>query len=230
MITWLSGWAQGIIVAVIIATIIELILPNGSSKKYIKVVIGIYILFTIVVPVISKFKGNRFNINEMLDTMEYEEKLDQNDNTISSKLNANNSRTIKDIYISNLTTDIEAKLKEKGYGTVSTNIEIKDDENYAIEKISLNLYKMKETIEKDSVSSNIEKVNIEVENIKIEDSGITSNESGSEDKDRQNSINGSNENNKEKNNGSVLTSNEKHEIKEYLSKTYDIETKNIDIS
>ena len=53
MISWLSKWAQGIIVAVIIATLIELILPNGSSKKYVKVVIGIYILFTIISPVIE---------------------------------------------------------------------------------------------------------------------------------------------------------------------------------
>lgn len=48
MIDFLSNWAQGIIVAVIIATIIEMILPNGSSKKYVKVVVGIYILFTII--------------------------------------------------------------------------------------------------------------------------------------------------------------------------------------
>ena len=37
MIEWITNWAQGIIIAVIIATIIEMILPNGSCKKYIKV-------------------------------------------------------------------------------------------------------------------------------------------------------------------------------------------------
>lgn len=36
---WFSSWAQGIVVAVIIGTIIEMILPEGSSKKYIKVVV-----------------------------------------------------------------------------------------------------------------------------------------------------------------------------------------------
>ena len=35
MIDWISTWAQSIIIAVIIATIIEMILPSGSSKKYI---------------------------------------------------------------------------------------------------------------------------------------------------------------------------------------------------
>ena len=59
---WVSGWIQGIIIAVIISTIIEMILPEGNSKKYIKVVIGVYILFSIVSPVISKVTGNSFNL------------------------------------------------------------------------------------------------------------------------------------------------------------------------
>ena len=32
MVAFISNWAQGIIVAVIIASIIEMILPEGSSK------------------------------------------------------------------------------------------------------------------------------------------------------------------------------------------------------
>ena len=48
LINWITNWAEGIIVAVIIGTIIEMILPNGKSKKYIKVVIGIYILNMII--------------------------------------------------------------------------------------------------------------------------------------------------------------------------------------
>lgn len=230
MITWLSNWAQGIIVAVVIATIIELILPNGNSKKYIKVVIGIYILFTIISPVIRKVKGNNFDINEILSAKEYEQKLAQNDNTIWSKFEANNNRSIKDIYISNLTADIEAKLKEKGYKSTSTTIKIKDDENYTIEKISLALYKNKETVEQNSKSANVEKVKIEVEAIEIENNSVTSDESGKEEKNKQNNMNDSSEKNKEKNNGGALTNSEKQEIKEYLSKTYDIATKNIDIS
>ena len=52
MISWISSWAQGIIMAVIIGAIIEMILPEGNSKKYVKIVIGVYILFTIISPVI----------------------------------------------------------------------------------------------------------------------------------------------------------------------------------
>ncbi len=204
MISWLSKWAQGIIVAVIIATLIELILPNGSSKKYVKVVIGIYILFTIISPVIEKLKNDDFGINEILNTQKYEEELAKSDNTISAKLESNNSRTIKDIYISNLTIDIQTKLKEKGYEVISANIKIKDDENYTIEKIIINLNKIEnEKNEKD----NIENVNIEKIQIK-----------------ENNATNNINENAK------TLTESQKKEIKDYLSKTYDIDAKNIEIS
>lgn len=54
VISFISSWAEQIIVAVIIATIIEMILPNGNNKKYIKVVIGIYVLFTILSPILGK--------------------------------------------------------------------------------------------------------------------------------------------------------------------------------
>ena len=51
MISLFSSWARGIVIAVVVSTIIEMILPNGSSKKYVKSVIGIYILFVIISPV-----------------------------------------------------------------------------------------------------------------------------------------------------------------------------------
>ena len=36
MVKFINSWAQGIILAVIIATIIEIILPEGNNKKYVK--------------------------------------------------------------------------------------------------------------------------------------------------------------------------------------------------
>lgn len=147
MIEFLSSWAQGIIVAVIIATLIEMILPNSSSKKYVKVVIGMYILFTIVSPIIKKLGGKDINLNT-INIEKYEQQISKSDNTISRKFEDNNTRSIKDIYVSNLKADISAKLKEKGYEIDTSDIQIKDDENYTIEKITLKLIKMEQNREK----------------------------------------------------------------------------------
>ena len=71
MIDWISNWAGAIIVVVMIGTIIEMILPEGNSKKYIKVVIGIYVVFSIVTPVINKFTGKEVSVSDALDLGEY---------------------------------------------------------------------------------------------------------------------------------------------------------------
>ena len=82
MIEFMSSWAEQIVLAVIVATIIELILPKNKNKKYIQMVIGIYVLFNIISPiyldeleeiVISKFQENGFEvakckIDAILDT------------------------------------------------------------------------------------------------------------------------------------------------------------------
>lgn len=196
MIEFLSSWAQGIIVAVIIATLIEMILPNGSSKKYVKVVIGMYILFTIVSPIIKKVGGKDINLNT-INIEKYEQQIAKSDNTISRKFEDNNTRSIKDIYVSNLKADIFAKLKEKGYEIDTSDIQIKDDESYTIEKITLKLIKMEQKQEKNN--------EIVINTVEI---GNTISQKDSK----------------------TLSDDEKQEVKDYISETYDIDKKNINIS
>lgn len=196
MIEFLSSWAQGIIVAVIIATLIEMILPNGSSKKYVKVVIGMYILFTIVSPIIKKLGGKDINLNT-INIEKYEQQISKSDNTISRKFEDNNTRSIKDIYVSNLKADISAKLKEKGYEIDTSDIQIKDDENYTIEKITLKLIKMEQKQGKNN--------EIVINTVEI---GNTISQKDSK----------------------TLSDDDKQEVKDYISETYDIDKKNINIS
>ena len=63
MIENISTWAEQVIIAVIIGTILEMILPKGNSKKYIKTVIGIYILYIIISPVITLGSGQDLEID-----------------------------------------------------------------------------------------------------------------------------------------------------------------------
>lgn len=217
MIEWLNEWAQGIIVAVIIATIIELILPKGNSKKYVKVIVGIYILFTIISPVIAKVKGNELNVNEILDTAKFEKELEKSNSKISEKLESNNSRSIKDIYVSNLTTDIKNKLKEKGYNVVSSSINVKDDKNYTIEEINLDVNKIEN--EQADNQKNEQEVN-RIESINIEKVKIRVDTDNTMDNTEESKIINKN----------TLTEVQKNEIKEYLSTTYNIDIKNIILS
>ena len=53
MINFLSNWIEGIAIAAIIASIFEMIIPNGNIKKYIKVILGIYVVFSIIAPFVD---------------------------------------------------------------------------------------------------------------------------------------------------------------------------------
>ncbi len=137
---WISGWIQGIIIAVIIGTIIEMLLPDGNCKKYVKVVIGVYILFSIVSPVITKFTGNEFRVSDIYDINTYIEVSAK-----SSQENIENSQQnqIKQVYITNLKNDMKQKIQEKGYSVKSLTLEISNDEQYTLKKIFAQVSKRK---------------------------------------------------------------------------------------
>ena len=202
MINWLSNWAQGIIVAVIIATIIEIILPQGEIKKYVKVVIGIYILFTIVSPIIEKVYGSNINVNNVLDTSKYIEEMETSNNKVAKELNSNNSRTIKDIFTQNIEEDIKSKLKEKQYNVTSLYVKVKDDENYTIEQIKMSIDKIKN----DSNNEETNKISVSINEIVISNTAT------------ENSSN------------NRITEKDEKEIKEYLESTYGVKSNAIIIN
>lgn len=205
MISFLKTWINQIIVAVIITTIIEMILPNGNNKKYIKMVIGLYILFTIIQPVITKFTGDSIDISNF----DYKKYFNSDVLETSSKdFENNNSKLIKQAYINNIKEDIENKIEQKGYKLINCNINILDDETKetygAVQSISLKI--KKQTNKVDKSSSNI----IKIENINVGTNNNTLNTNTTEKSD--------------------ISSDEKKQIIQYLSEEYSVDTKNIVIN
>lgn len=208
MVSFLSTWAEQIIVAVIIATIIEMILPSGNNKKYIKAIIGVYILFTIISPILGKIT----NID--LDNIDYEKYFKELDTsqTISQSLTQNNDKSIEEIYENNIKQDMKAKLKEQGYivENIDLNIEFKNEVNYGkINSVNLSVYK---TEESEETSENSKTNTITVDKVEKVTIGNTIK-------------NTSNNQNKEN-----IKESEKNEIKKYISSIYEVTKKNIKIN
>ena len=155
MISFFSRWAQGIIVAVILATIIEMILPKGTCQKYIKVVIGMFVLFTIISPVIQAI-SNGEDFAEIFNLSDYEKIIEQSEDEISDKIKENNQRSIKDLYVSKLKENIKSGLQNKGYDVNSCVVQVKDDENYTIEKIKLTIQKSENKRQDEIVINKVE--------------------------------------------------------------------------
>lgn len=156
---WISGWIQGIIIAVIIGTIIEMLLLDGNCKKYVKVVIGVYILFSIVSPVITKVTGNEFRVSDIYDINTYIEVSAK-----SSQENIENSQQnqIKQVYITNLKNDMKQKIQEKGYSVKSLTLEISNDEQYTLKKIVAQVTKRKN--EENNEVKGVNEINITISN------------------------------------------------------------------
>lgn len=163
MIKFINSWAQGIILAVIIATIIEIIIPEGNNKKYVKTVIGLYILFTIIYPLITKISGNKIDFNSIIATATKE--TYQYDNLISDSIETNTY--IENTYKNKLKEDIKNKVEEKGYTILELNIyvETKNEDIYGqINSIVMELNKTEK--EKQDINSinKIEQVSIKISN------------------------------------------------------------------
>lgn len=155
MVNWLNTWAQRIIIVVIICTIIEMILPEGKNKKYIKIVMGIYVVFTIISPIIAKI-----NNKEKIDLEKY---LDVNvsNETIETSATVDTNKYIEEVYKEKLKEDVKEKLLNINYKTKSVNLEIetKNDNTYG-SILSLEVTVNKEKEEESENTIRINKVTI----------------------------------------------------------------------
>lgn len=207
-----NSWLQGIIVAVVISTIIELIAPSGNTKKYIKVVLGMYIVFNIITPIINQFSDSEFEISSIINIEQYTKKMDNyKENADSVDIDSTNDKNIKQIYVSNLKNDMKMKLEDRGYCVKKILIDIENDESYTLKSISLVLEK--EDIEEKQKEEEMNKVVInEIEKVNIQIGNNISDE----------------ENQKEEK--SSITEKDKKEVKNYLSSVYEINEKQITIT
>lgn len=198
-------WAQGIIIAVIIATIIEMLLPSNSNAKYVKVVIGMFVLFTIISPVINKFKNNN---KELINADDYI-KNSNNKSVETSNINLSNENTIKRMYEENLKVDIKSKVNQKGYTTGDVNLEILDNGEYTLNKIEFRVTAKNNVSNNNQENSanNTTTIIENIENIKVSLGGSSKDEKKEE--------------------KSVISESEKRKLREYLSGVYEVNEKNI---
>lgn len=205
---FLNTWLQGIIVAVVIATIIDMIMPNGSSRKYVKVVLGIYVVFNIISPIINKFAGEDLKVSSLTNIEGAFKEMDTyNTSTSNINISKSNEENIKQIYIANLKEDIKAKLEGKKYDVEKVNITLGNSENYELKEIKVYINGKKDKKEYNDVSVNqIEKINIQI--------GINEENMKQDEKPQFNKISES----------------EQKEIKQYLSSVYEINEDKIHIN
>ena len=162
MINFMSSWAEQIVLAVIVATIIELILPKSKNKKYIQMVIGVYVLFNIISPIINNkevFPLEKYDIENYTNQSKYE--VDQ----------TSMDKRLEKIYLEELEDIVIRKFEENNIEVVKCKVDAVLDtnkKNAGIHSISVKLRNTTDTEKIEQIKQEIaEELEISAEKIKI---------------------------------------------------------------
>ena len=110
-----SIWAEQIVLIIIVSSTIEMILPENKNKKYIEIIIGIFILFTIISPFINGKELLNVDEFKLEKYLEKEEKIEVNQESMNIRL--------QKLYIEQLENKIKDKLEEEGFETSKCKID-----------------------------------------------------------------------------------------------------------
>ena len=209
MIEFLSSWAKSLGVTIVIVSILEMLLPNNKTKKYIRMVMGVYIVFNIISPFVKSkeiFNVNDIDINAYKST-ETSSEVDQT---------SMNDR-IEKLYKQELEKDIKNKINEKGYEVDKCEVNVKiaeNEEQTQITNIKLSIKKSEEANTQNQKDKSIEnKVVTEIQKI------------------NPININSKNENSKEKSKSkSTVSNSEIQNIKKFLIEEYGVNEKCLEIN
>ena len=212
MIEFLSLWAKGLGVTIVIVSILEMLLPNNKIKKYIKMVLGVYVIFNIISPIIQN--KEIFDLDE-LDLSDYQ-------TTETSAIDQTRmDERIEELYIQELEKDVTKKVKEMGYEVTKCKVEaqISDkEEDTKISKIKLKIEKSQEKQEEEEKDDNTEdKIVSEIQKIKKVDTTV---EIEKNEEKTQN----------EKENKTAITKVDIQNVKKFLIEEYGVNEKCLEIN
>ncbi len=140
MIDFISDWAGGLIIAIVVITLLEMLLPNNKNKKYIKVLMGIYVIFCMISPIIKDVDSFSFdNIEEKIENY-VDEQVKQTEQINQSSMDAR----LEKLYIEELEKTIANEVQSAGYFVKECDVKAvlnSDAQDAGINKIYLKINK-----------------------------------------------------------------------------------------
>lgn len=179
MINFLSSWVKNLSLALIVVSILEMLLPNNKTKKYIKMVMGLYILFSIIAPFVNNSNVLNFNIEDVYSDYSKEISSTSTTSTAGEVNQASMDDRLNKLYKEQLESDITQKVEEKGYDVRKCKVDAHISESdTGIEYI---------TIEIDGKNGNVENSN-NSDNSNKTDATENSNDSSKYSKNSENTL------------------------------------------
>lgn len=142
MIAYLSEWLKKLILLVLIASFVDLILPNSAIQRYARMTIGLLIILTMLSPLLALFNLDHIKENISLQSMGFmnsppTERSYESIEVEAKRLQAEQFKAIMHQFSTSLSQEIAANLERK-YETeseVEVLVSLNDKNEPKIDKI-----------------------------------------------------------------------------------------------
>ncbi|MED2972610.1 stage III sporulation protein AF [Fictibacillus sp. B-59209] len=122
---FLTDWISNIVLIILLAVIVDLLIPNSSFQKYIKMVVGLLLILAILNPML-KIAGS--NVDKVFEAIGVEHKFNENDIKISIEKNKREIQDSQSAYILEQTrVHMENLVKEElkaNYGVTILSLQL----------------------------------------------------------------------------------------------------------
>lgn len=161
---FITSWVTNIIVFVLLATVIDLLLPNSAMQKYAKMVIGLLLIAVIISPILKLFQSD-FDDLLKIATSSINEKTNHQVESLT-ELKKKEIQAVQDAYILkqmavDMRTGVEEELMEQYKMEIqSLNLEVKNKDQPSLpadlQKISIVLQQTKDQAESVEVVAKVD--------------------------------------------------------------------------
>jgi stage III sporulation protein AF len=111
-VSFLAGWVSNIIIFVLLATVIDMLLPNSALQKYAKMVIGLLLIAIIITPILGLFNKD---FDEILSaaTSEFEDQKKKDLGNLTEMKKKEIQATQGAYILKQMAVDLQAEVEEE---------------------------------------------------------------------------------------------------------------------
>ncbi len=127
---FLTDWLTNIILLILLATILEMLLPRSAMQRYVKMVVSILLLFIILQPLLSIFTNDmeQFVLQMTNETFREESKLTNSINLQKREIEHGQRAYISEQIAVQLENQVKEGLREEyGLEIAQLDVELEDD-------------------------------------------------------------------------------------------------------
>ncbi|PFG13840.1 stage III sporulation protein AF [Bacillus sp. es.036] len=146
----ITGWITNIIVLILLATVLELLLPNSNMQRYVKMVIGLMLMAVILSPILTIFTKDFDSMlrSAALTDATPDVRMENQIESKKSEIQASNAAYIEEQMAVQMKSQVEKELRDQfNLEITHVGLELKDAEGEKnIEQIAVTVSK---AVEKD---------------------------------------------------------------------------------